>query len=208
MQRVTALWGLVGHLAREAAKVRGDGGESAKAEEGIKVEDGHAAAAGQLVQLHAEPGNVHHRLHQRWNQRRQVIAQSLHVARHPLVHILCKNVLSRCAVDGRRVQEVQLGGRSLIAGQRRGHHRTQRAGQCGQKNMPRMVLRQPLGARQGEDSSIQSRTESSNLTIKASHAEQPDTVRARRPGPPNGFLQPNGQENMANNMGRRVAGIQ
>lgn len=80
--------GLCTHLASEAAKVGGDGGEGAKAEEGVQVQDCHAAAAGELVELHAEPGNVHDRLDQRGNESAQVIAQPLHVSRQPLVHVL------------------------------------------------------------------------------------------------------------------------
>ena len=76
------------HLARKAAKVGGDRGERAEAEEGVEVEDGHAAAARQLVQLHAEPGDVHHRLYQRGDQRREVIAEPLHITRDALVHVL------------------------------------------------------------------------------------------------------------------------
>ena len=79
------------HLARQAAEIGRDRGERAKAEEGVEVEDGHAAAAGQLVQLHAEPGDVHHRLDQRGDERRQVITKPLHIARDTLVHVLLEH---------------------------------------------------------------------------------------------------------------------
>ena len=78
------------HILGEGPEVRGDCGERPEAQEGVQVQDCHAAAARQLEQLHAEPGDVHHRLDHGGDQGCQVVAQPLHVPRQPLVHILAE----------------------------------------------------------------------------------------------------------------------
>lgn len=43
------------HPLRKAAKVGRDGAQAAKAQERVRIQDEHAAAAGELVQLRREP---------------------------------------------------------------------------------------------------------------------------------------------------------